>query len=54
MTAEEKQKLRDEQTQLFNEDFEIPAAELFGPLDILWFFLAVSAAFRIATGEGGD
>lgn len=46
--------LRDDQTQLFNEEFEIPAADLFGPIDVLWFFLAVGAAFRIATGEGGD
>ena len=54
LTDAEKQKLRDDQAQLFNAEFEIPAEALFGPIDVLWFFLAVGAAFRIATGEGGD
>lgn len=50
MTEEEKQKLRDEQIKGFDEEFEVPAHVFFGPIDILWFVLAVSAAFRIATG----
>lgn len=54
LTEPEKQKLRDDQAQQFNAEFEIPAEALFGPIDVLWFFLAVGAAFRIATGEGGD
>lgn len=54
MTEAERQKLRDDRKQILDDEFDIPATALFGPIDALWFFLAIGAAYRIATGDDGD